>query len=298
MPVLKELGQTDVITYYSKISANTAVKRFLKGKKIATKILLPKGIPYFIKRGSKEPPLYIEEISKAADSKFLELRKSGAGLSKVKDKMTVQQQKVWDYMPPRKLLDLFYATNNEGAGRPLERLFFDIDLSDQSPGKAQQVAASLASLINKDREFRKKVGGFRMLPMWSGASFHIYLLLKKKIPNSIYDRYIHFSKNKPLESFTGKWADEINRELGSKVKVVGGHKKEPGRINIDPSQSPSGKLARAPFSLHMKDAKTVDGIAIPLTVKMLEDGGLVKRLKNYSPDSTLKDLSRLARRLP
>jgi len=296
MDVLKELGYTDVIVYYSKVAAHAKMKRFLKGKEIATKILLPKGIPYFIKRGSKEPPLYIDELAKAVNSKFLDLRKSGQGISKIRDNLGKIQQKVWDYFPPRKLMDFFYATNNEGVGRPLERIFMDIDRSDQTTEKTRQVAMELARVINKDKNFKKAVGGFTMFPMWTGSSFHIYLLLKKKISKAVYEKQIHFSKNAPLEGFTGKWANEINNRL--KVKVIGGHQKQEGCINIDPSQSPSGKLARVPFSLHMKDAKTVDGIALPLTVVMLKDKKLVKKLKTYTPDRVLKELNQLARRLP
>jgi len=296
MPVLKELGQTDVIVYYSRIAANAAVKRFLRDKEIATKIWLPKGIPYFIKRGSKEPPLSVEEIANAVDKNFMELRKSGQGLGSVRGKLSRKQAKVWDYFPPRKLIDFFYATNNEGSGKPLERVYFDIDRSGQPAEKAQLVAAELAALISKEQEFRKKTGGFSMFVLWTGSSFHIYLLLKKKIPHSVYDREIHFSKNKPLESFTGRWAEEIDKKL--RINVIGGHQKQKGCINIDPSQSPSGKLARAPFSLHMRDAKTVDGVAIPLTVEMLKDNGLVGKLRKYTPDRTLKELPELARRLP
>ncbi len=294
--VIKKLGQTDVIVYYSKIASSACVKRFLTGKEIATKIWLSRGIPYFIKRGSKEPPLSIEELASAVDSDFLEARKSRMGLSTVRNKLNKTQQKIWDYFPPRKLMDLFYATNNEGRGKPLERIYFDIDRSGQGPDRAQKVAAELADLIRADSDFRKKVGNFDLFPMWTGSSFHIYLMLNKKIPNSVYDREIHFSKNRPTESFTGRWADEINKKL--KVKVIGGHQKSPGCINIDPSQSPSGKLARAPFSLHMKDAKTVDGVAIPLKIEMLGDKNLTSELKKYTPDRVLKELNSLAGRLP
>jgi len=296
MSVLKELGYTDVIVYYSKIAALAKMKKFLKGKEIATKILLTKGIPYFIKRGSKEPPLYIDELTKAVNSKFLDLRKTRQGISKIRGKLSKQQEKVWDYFPPRKLMDFFYATNNEGVGKPLERIFMDIDRSDQDVEKTRQVAMELAGAINRDKEFKKVIGGFTMLPMWTGASFHIYLLLKKKISKAVYEKQIHFSKNAPLEGFTGKWANAINKKL--KVKVVGGHQKQKGCINIDPSQSPSGKLARAPFSLHMKNAKTVDGIAIPLDVDMLKDKNLIKKLKSYTPEKILSELKQLARRLP
>ena len=64
-------------------------------------------------------------------------------------------------------------------------------------------------------------------------------------------------------------------------------------INIDPSQTPSGKLCRAPFSLHMKNEKEVDGVAIPLEVKELNDKNLIKKLKGYTPENIIKELDKL-----
>ena len=98
------------------------------------------------------------------------------------------------------------------------------------------------------------------------------------------------------ESFTGRWAASIDKKL--KFKVVGGHQKVKGAVIIDPSQTPSGKLCRIPFDLHLKDARTIDGIAIPLTEKMLDDKNLVKKLKAYTPKKVVGEIDKLAKNLP
>jgi hypothetical protein len=67
---------------------------------------------------------------------------------------------------------------------------------------------------------------------------------------------------------------------------------------IDPSQTPSGKLARTPFSLHMSDYKTVNGVAIPLEVEMLAENKLVEELRAYTPDKVVEEIDDLAKRLP
>ena len=110
--VLRPYGHTETLYYYSKVAF--ALKNFLKGKEIAAKNWIPKGfMPYLIKRGSKLEPLYIEEFS-CIDEKFLRTRAEIEHLDKAKSKITKQQAKIWEYFLPRKLADLFYATNKEG----------------------------------------------------------------------------------------------------------------------------------------------------------------------------------------
>ncbi len=292
--ILRPFGHTETLLYYGIVAQK--LKKYLKGKEIATKVWLPFGnIPVFLRRGSKEEPLYIEEFCKAVDDKLLNVRKEIEHLKNAENKITKQQAKVWTYFPPRKLTDFFYATNNEGAKKPIERIFFDIDRKGISAEAAQKVAKLLIEKIKKDKEI-KKIISFKTFPMWTGKSFHVYLMLKKKIPNQAYDKYFAYTKNDPLASFTGRWAEEIKKEL--KIKVTGGHEKAANSITIDPSQTPSGKLCRAPFSLHMKDAKTVDGIAMPLTEKMLSEKNLVKDLQKYTPEKIVNELNSLAKRLP
>ena len=99
-----------------------------------------------------------------------------------------------------------------------------------------------------------------------------------------------------MGSTVGKWAAAVAKETG--LRVEGGHEKKAGVLNIDPSQTPSGKLCRAPFSLHMKEAKTIDGVDLPLKIEMLGEKGLVKHLRAYDADKVINELNDLAKRLP
>lgn len=292
--VIRPFGQTDVLLYYGIVAEK--LKKYLAGKEVAAKNWLGKKglMPYLIKRGSKLAPLYIEEFNEITPE-FLELRLKLRNLKFAVGKINKTQAKLWEYFIPRHLSDLLYACNNEGAKKPIERLFFDIDRGDVKAEDAQKAAARLVDVINADDAFWKLVKGELFL-MWTGGSFHAYVFLKKKIPVSVYDSYIAYSKNDPLASFTGRWAKKINDEL--KIKVIGGHEKQKGMINIDPSQTPSGKLSRAPFSLHMKDENTVDGVALPLSLDMVKGKSLINELRKYNPRRVISELNELSKRLP
>lgn len=294
--ITKPYGETDVLLYYGLVAPK--LEEYLNKKMLASKVWLPNGkFPNFINRGSKLAPLYIEGMIEAITPEFLELRK-GHHLEDVRSKLTKEQIKTWQYFVPRKMCDFFYATNGEGIGLPLDRIFFDIDRgNDISAENAQKVAELLVEIIKNDADFNKQVGyEQKIIPAWTGNSFHIYLHLKKQIPNAFYDRYIQYSKSKPLESFTGRWAAEINKSLD--VKVAGGHEKIKNTLNIDPSQSPSGKLCRVLLSsLHMKDAKTIDGLSLPIESKMLKDKRLIEELKAYTPKKVIGELDILAKRI-
>lgn len=290
--ILKPFGHTDVILYYAIVASK--LQRFLKGKELCSKIWIPKADFQFLKRGSKEKPLFIEDLN-GVDDKFMQVRKEITDLKKAMPQLNKKQQNVWNYFVPRKLMDLFYATNNEGAGKPMERIFIDIDRKGLSAEHARRVTKGLVAVISKDKELKKLIS-FNIFVMWTGSSFHVYLMLKKPITHAMYDQYIAYSKKAPLDSFIGRWADIVAKKTG--IKVIGGHQKIANAINLDPSQTPSGKLCRAPFSLHMKDALTIDGVAIPLTVQMLDDAGLVKKLQAYTPDKVVKELALLSKRLP
>jgi hypothetical protein len=54
---------------------------------------------------------------------------------------------------------------------------------------------------------------------------------------------------------------------------------------LDTSNTPPGKLARCPFSLHIKDNATIDGIAVPLHQDELADPTLISRLEKLTPES-------------
>ncbi len=292
--VIKPFGDTDVLLYYAVVAEK--LKNFLKGKEIATKIWLPHGnIPFFLKRGSKSKPLYVKDLS-CVDEKMLRLRIEVENLKEARAKLNEKQALVWEYFVPRKLMDFFYATNNEGVGKPIERIFIDIDKGEGiTSEQAQKATKLLVEEIKEDKQLAR-LFKFRIFLMWTGSSFHVYLLLNRKIINADYERYFAYKKDFPLESFTGRWVASIQKKVN--FKVQGGHEKLRGGINIDPSQTPSGKLARAPFSLHMKSPIEVDGVALPLSEEQLKDKQLVKKLMAYSPERVIEELNELSKPLP
>jgi len=245
-----------------------------------------------LKRGSQLEPLFAEELAANVNEDFLRNSRK-LHLEEARGKISKAQEKIWKYFYPRKNCTFLYATNTEGINHPIERVFFDIDRKSQSPEDARLIASELAGLIECDVAFKKRIGNFKIFPMWTGSSFHVYLMLEKPITHEFYDRELMFSKSRPLNSFTGKWAQEIAKATG--LKVIGGHEKQEGFINIDTSQTPSGKLARAPFSLHFKDAKTLDGIALPLTLNQLGTKGIVKELQKETPEKAIKELDSWAK---
>jgi hypothetical protein len=290
---LHPFGDLDVVGYYSRVAAKLA--GFLKGKEMAAKVLVPKAPRPFLNRGSYLPPLYSEELARGVDDAFLKARSGGRHLEDAKEGITPLQMKIWRYFPPRKLADLFYAVNGE-KGKLIDRIFMDIDRGGAASGEDAQLAAkSLVETINEDTEF-SGLAHFQPFAMYTGSSFHVYLMLEKPVGTDFYNRYVGYSKSDPLGSFVGRWAAIVKRKTG--LEVSGGHEKLPGRIIIDPSQTPPGKLGRCPFSLHMSGPSAVDGVAVPLEERMLGDRGLVKKLKEYTPEKVLKELDELAGRLP
>ena len=272
-------GTLDVLIYYSKISKELG--KFLRSKKIATKIHLPRF--FFLKRGSKEPPLYIQDMW-CVDERMLKLR--GKYLKEVKQELSEKQRLVWDYFPPRKLIDFFYATNDEGRGKAIERVFIDIDRKKHSADEARKVAFALIDEIKKDKEFNRKLK-YRIVVLWTGNSFHVYLLLKKKINLEFYNKHLSYGE-KRQDSFIMKWAFEISQK--TKIPVSAGHEKSKKFIILDSSNTPSGKLARAPFSLHISNNK-IDGVCIPVSLNELKDKALIARLDALTPEKVLKNLN-------
>jgi len=297
--ILRNLENTDIIKYYSIISKK--LRNFLKNKPIATKIWIPFGnIPYFIRRGSQQVPLYIDELANLKITpEFLQLRMKN--LKDVRAKLSKIQEKAWDYFVPRKLMDFFYATNGEGIRKPIDRIFIDIDRGKNISSEQVQLAAKILVKIIKADKNLAKLTKYKLFVMWTGSSFHIYLLMPKAQSNSFYLKYFQYSKDSPEASFIGKWAELADEEIKKrnlKFKISGGHEKTPNTINIDPSQTPSGKLARVPFSLHMKSPKEIDGIAIPISENQLADKNLIKKLKTYTPEKVIKELNALGKLIP
>ena len=290
---LQPFGFVDVLYYYARVAP--LLRNFLKGKPLATKIHLPRGnIPFFLRRAHVDGPLKIDDLLTDVDERLLKLRVNA--LADVRGQLTEKQQRIWSYFVPRKLIDFFYATNGEKIGGSLERIYFDIDRKGVDVDIAQEVTAALLDAIAEDTQFRDVAGSFKFFVLWTGNSFHVYLLLKKPMPASFYEKFIAYTKDDPLRSFTGRWAAAIAKNVYQKTQ--GGHEKKQGWITIDPSQSPSGKLARCPFSLHVSDADSYDGIALPVDIMKLRGTTLIKDLKNYTPKTVLDHLDSFKRLLP
>jgi hypothetical protein len=289
--VLKPFGETEVLLYYGIVGGKLI--NFLKGKELAAKNWFPPkgGLPKVLKRGSKDEPIYIEEFVDAITPEFLSLREKH--LEEARGELTHSQEKVWRYFVPRKLSDFFYATNNEGEGKPIDRVFFDLDRGEGITSEyAQQVAREFIDVMQGDL---KQLGCSEPFIMWTGSSFHVLLFVGKRMPPSFYEENFQVSAKGGLRTSAQGWVEELKKKG---LKVGGSHEKVAGIVSIDPSQTPSGKLARSPFSLHMSDYKTVDGVAIPLDADMLSDKELVGELKSYTPNRVVDELDALSKRLP
>jgi hypothetical protein len=295
--LITPFGQTDVLLIYS-IAAGK-LKKYLGDRELAGKIWMPSGrIPHLLKRGSKLEPLFAHELEQAVTLEFLELRSKTEHLSSAKEDITDLQAKVWQYFLPRKLADFFYATNHEGPGKEIDRIFFDIDRSAGiSAEQAHETTRIFVETINEDGALEDLLGNFELFIYWTGNSFHVLFFLDKLMPSSFYDEHFQYSKNDPERNFTGKWAKKINEQV--EFKVAGGHERQGNSINIDPSQTPSGKLCRVPLgSLHMKDAGTINGVSVPITEKMLYEEELVSKLTSYAPKDIIKNWNEIEKNLP
>jgi hypothetical protein len=295
--LITPFGQIDVLLLYGIVAGK--LKKYLGDRELAGKIWMPSGrMPHLLKRGSRLEPLFAPELEEAVTLEFLELRSKTEHLSSAKDNLTGLQVKVWQYFLPRKLADFFYATNHEGPGKEIDRIFFDIDRSDGvSAEQAQETTRIFVETIKGDRELENVLGNIEPFIYWTGNSFHVLFFLNKLMPNSFYDKHFQYSKNDPERNFTGKWAKKINDQV--EFNVVGGHERQGNSINIDPSQTPSGKLCRIPLgSLHMKDAKIIDGVSVPINEKMLYEEDLVHKLANYTPKNIIENLNQLENYLP
>jgi len=136
----------------------------------------------------------------------------------------------------------------------------------------------------------------RMLLKWTGASFHVELLLHEPQPAFFYDNRISTSKNDAADTVTDRAITHLQDAVD--VPVVGRHERQDDAITIDPSQTPSGKLNRVPLgSLHMADAETVDGVSVPLTTDELFDDGVLEMVQTYDPASVVRAMDALAENL-
>lgn len=282
--VLYSTGELDVLDYYTKISR--FLEGFLNGREIATKTYLENFS--FLRRGSNSEPIFAKDL-RCVDAKMLKLRRFH--LKEIKNELTEKQQLVWRYFVPRKAVNFFYATNNE-KGKDIGRIFIDIDRQALDAEAARKVTKQLVEEIKNDKEFNKLVR-FRIFVMWTGSSFHVYLLLKKGVGLDFYNKYLSYGSKKT--SFLTRWANSIALKTGIGVKA--GHARERDFIILDSSNTPPGKLARAPFSLHVKAYDKIDGVSVPVSEEELGRKSLIRELRGLTTDDVLRNMTKYRKML-
>lgn len=270
--ILKPFKHTDYLYFYKHVAE--IIKPFIKNKPIATKIFIPKG-PKLIKRATKLTQLYVEDILNNVNDKFLEIR-SKYHLREVLDKINKKQHLIWQYFFPKKDIEFFYSTNGEVFGGKfkakkikLDRIFFDIDRKNINLRTVTKIMISFVHLLEKDKEvkefIKKNISDYKTFVMYTGNSWHIYLILDKQIDETIYFKYVKHHREEKTQSLTTIIVDKL-RNTFNNINI--GHEKVEKNVIIDPSQTPFGKLARLPYSLHIKEAKLIDGIAIPMNMTL------------------------------
>jgi len=286
--VLKPFGEVDVLPLYAIVSSELVT--FLGDREIASRVWLKQRTP--LNRGSQLPPLRVDEISRRVSPDLLQLR-AKITLAEARGSLRPVEEKIWRYFPPKRLCDYFYATNHEGQGREIERVFYDIDRpKDMAYEKAREVTHLFLEAVLNDDQFRQFLTG-RPLVAWTGSSFHVYLFLKQKQKHDFYDQAIQYTEKIRDKGFTAKWLKYVSQR--TQVNVIGGHEKKPGSITVDPSQTPSGKLARSPLgSFHMSDYETVDGVSIPIEISRLNDPNLTDSLREYTPKQLIREISQFS----
>lgn len=289
--VLHPVNQLDVLLLYGVVAE--AVQSYAGDRELASKILIPDG-PELLKRGSEQTPLFAEELATAVDETFLRQRNDLESLENARGEITETQEKVWQYFYPRKYAEFYYATNHEGEGHHIDSIFYDID-------RGRRTSAEDALTVT--RRFVEYLESTELADMtdrwvfsWTGSSFHVELLLNEEQPPAFYAERILASRTKKLDTVTDNGVRTVEEEVD--VSVISGHEKEPDKISIDPSQTPSGKLNRMPLgSLHMADAETVDGISVPVTREELFEEGVMDLVQSYTPRSIIEDIDELAEKL-
>jgi len=290
--VLRPFGQPEVLLLYGLVASK--LKGFLEDREVASRVWFADR--RVLKRGSFMPPLTAEDLSNGVTEDLLALRAEEENLSVARERLTPLQQRIWQYFLPRKYADFFYATNRERPGRPIRRVFYDIDrAADVGHEVAREVARLFVEAISADDEV-SAITKSEPLVAWTGSSFHVYLTLDEERPAAFYNENFAYAETK-RGRFTSRWIDYVKSR--AEAKILGGHEKQPGAIVIDPSQTPTGKLARSPLgSLHMSDYKTVDGVSLPVKAEHLKEKGLTDELRAYTPQKLLSRLDEFASLLP
>lgn len=291
--VLRPTGQLDVLLLYGVAAESNAA--YLGDRELASKVHIPGG-PTLLKRGSDREPLMAAEVVAAVDEKFLERRTRPGGLEDARDALTDAQRKVWQYFPPRKYCEFLYATNREGEGGPIDRIFYDLDRGpDVSAEQALEVTRAFVEFLESDPAAEEVTE--TTVISFTGNSFHVDLLLSETRPPEFYEEEIFTTEEREVDTITDRGVRALQSDID--VPVVGGHVRRPDVVNVDPSQTPSGKLNRVPLgSLHMADAETVDGVSVPVGRDELFEEGVLDRLTAYTPRKLVDDVDELAAKLP
>lgn len=274
----------DVLGRYSKIARY--LNTFLKNKDLATKIIGPNFT--LLKRWTVLPFLHLEDL-KIIDESYLQLR-AKHHLKDVKKQLKEKEILIRQYFFPRKLVNFFYVCNNE-YGKDIERIFIDIDRQNNSAEDARKVALELIKTIKADASFPLK---YKTIILRTGSSFHVYLMLDKPIDHEFYDTYLSYGKKKE-KSFINKRASEISKKTN--LIVLWAHARIKNSLILDTSNTPPGKLARCPFSLHIKDAKTFDGICVPISEEELANPKLISILQKLTPEIIRNDIKKYTKLL-
>ncbi|AGK60602.1 hypothetical protein Asulf_00582 [Archaeoglobus sulfaticallidus PM70-1] len=293
MNLLRPFGELDVLGLYSGVAKH--LKDFLKGKEIASKTWVKAKIPFFLNRAGKLGPLWINDFD-YIDQDFLRIR-AKHHLNDVRSRLDERQILLWKYFAPRKYSEFFYATNGEGEGREIERVFIDIDRTNLEAEKSLEVTRLLLEIVEEHKEQDDEMNDLikSLAVYWTGSSFHLYMFLTKPQPPEFYEEKIQYHRETLFKSWTDAWVRAVKEKVG--FKVTGGHEKKKDSIVIDPSQTPSGKLARVPLGcLHMKDFEP-DGVSIPMNENMIYDDGIVEWLKGLAPEYVVKHAERFSRYL-
>ena len=277
--ILYLTGQLDCLSYYKMIFQK--LKNFLGDREIATKIFIGKNIGFIVKRGSKDPALLIFDLK--ISNKLLKLRKA-EGLKDVRGKLKEKEILIWHYFVPRKMIEMHYACNREGVGKEIDRIFIDIDKGQKIDyGTYLKIVQELIRIIKSDNEL-KKLAKFKLFILWTGKSFHVYLLLSKKFPHYFYERYFSFEEN----TFISKWARTITKK--TRIKVEAHHERIKDEVILDTSATPSGKLARCLYSLHISKEGKLVGVAVPIKERDLFKKNIIKELLSLTPEKVIMSL--------
>jgi len=175
----------------------------------------------------------------------------------------------------------------------MNRLYLDFDRSKDIPLEhAAKDVASIAQTIEEDKKFESEFGEFSLLPVFTGFSFHLYIFLEKSFSHRQYEEFLSL-QNKA--NFVSLWVEQL-RNSGHR-EIFAEHERKEGKMVVDISQSPSGKLARCPFSLHLHEGK-VSGLSVPMNFRNLDDKKFLKELENLTPKIVVEKIEDFAKNFP